>query len=54
MKIIEPYGGSFNSAISAYYFGFAEYVGIEIDEDYFNDAVKRFKNETKQLKLNYD
>jgi site-specific DNA-methyltransferase (adenine-specific) len=50
-KILDTNGGSFNSAISAYYFGFAEYVGIEIDKDYFDSAVKRFKIETSQKKI---
>ena len=50
-KIIDTNFGSASSAISAYYFGFAEYVGIDIDSDYFNDAVKRFKNETMQQRL---
>lgn len=51
MKIIDTNFGSGNSAISAYNFGFAEYLGIDIDSDYFNDAVKRFKNETMQQRL---
>lgn len=50
-KIIDTNFGSASSAISAYYFGFAEYVGIEIDKDYFNDAIKRFKNETMQQRF---
>lgn len=50
-KIIDTNFGSASSAISAYYFGFAEYVGIDIDSDYFNDAVKRFKAETMQQRL---
>jgi len=50
-KIIDTNFGSGSSAISAYYFGFAEYVGIDIDSDYFNDAVKRFKAETMQQRL---
>jgi len=50
-KIIDTNFGSASSAISAYYFGFVEYVGIDIDSDYFNDAVKRFKNETMQQRL---
>jgi site-specific DNA-methyltransferase (adenine-specific) len=50
-KILDPNFGSASSAISAYYFGFAEYVGIEIDKDYFDSAVKRFKIETSQNKI---
>lgn len=44
-KVLDTHGGSFSSAIAAYYFG-CEFTGIEKDEDYFNDAVKRFKRET--------
>jgi site-specific DNA-methyltransferase (adenine-specific) len=49
-KILDTHLGSGNSAIAAHYFG-CEFVGCEIDEDYFNDFVKRFKTETMQVKL---
>ncbi len=54
MKVIDTHGGSFSSAISAYYFGFAEYVGIEIDTDYFNNAVKRFKELTRSQLIEFN
>lgn len=49
-KVLDTHGGSFSSAIAAYYFG-CEFTGIEKDKDYFNDAVKRFKLMTIQTKL---
>ena len=49
-RIIDTHGGSFNSAISAHYFG-VDFVGIEIDEDYYNAACERFNNETRQIAL---
>ena len=42
MKVIDTHLGSGSSAISGHYFGFEEFVGIEIDETYFNDCVQRF------------
>jgi site-specific DNA-methyltransferase (adenine-specific) len=53
-KIIDTNFGSASSAISAYYFGFSEYVGIEIDEQYFDEAVKRFENQTAQQRINFN
>jgi len=52
MKIIDTHGGSFSSAIAAHAFG-CEFVGMEIDEDYFDAGVKRFDNETRQLTIFY-
>ena len=49
-KILDTHGGSMSSAIAAYYFG-CEFDCIELDKDYYNDAVKRFKNQTMQTKL---
>jgi len=49
-KLIDPFGGSFTSALSAYYFGFDLDI-VELDEDYFNEAVKRFKLNTAQESL---
>jgi len=46
-KVLDPFLGTGTSAIAAHYFG-CEYVGIEIDEDYFNAAVRRFEKETAQ------
>ena len=50
-KILDTHLGSGSSAIAAYYFGCKEFVGIEIDEDYFNDSIKRIKQQTSQIKL---
>ena len=46
-KILDTHGGSFSSAIAAHYAGL-EFVGIELDKDYFDAAVKRFEKETAQ------
>ena len=50
-KVLDTHGGSFSSAIAAYYFGFAEFVGIEIDAEYFEKSIKRFEVETMQQVL---
>jgi len=50
MKIIDTHGGSMSSMIACYDFG-CEAVGIEIDQEYYNAAVKRFKNHIAQQKL---
>jgi DNA modification methylase len=42
-KIIDTHLGSGSSAIAAYDFGCAEFVGTEIDKEYFDAAVKRFE-----------
>ena len=49
-KILDTHLGSGSSAIASYYFG-CEFTGIEIDEEYFNSAVKRFDHETRQQTL---
>ena len=49
-RIIDTHGGSFSSAIAAHYFG-CDFVGCEIDKDYYKAAVKRFNNETRQKAL---
>ena len=33
------------------YFGSKEFVGIEIDEDYYYNTIKRIKEQTSQIKL---
>lgn len=52
MRILDTHLGSGSSAISAYYFG-CDFVGCEIDEDYFNKMTKRFKNGTAQNILQF-
>ena len=46
-RILDTHLGSGSSAIAAHYAGL-EFVGIELDADYFNAAVRRFEKETAQ------
>ena len=49
-KILDTHLGSGSSAIAAHYSGF-DFVGCELDEDYYNAAMKRFDTETRQIDL---
>lgn len=49
-RILDTHLGSASSAIAAHYFG-CEFTGIEIDKEYYDAAVKRFNNETKQIAM---
>ena len=49
-KILDTHLGSGSSAIAAHYGGF-DFVGCELDEDYFNAAKARFDHETAQVAL---
>lgn len=49
-RILDTHLGSGSSAIAAYGLGF-EFVGIEIDDAYYNAAVNRIIKNTKQLKI---
>mgnify|MGYP001952582776 CR=1 FL=1 len=49
-RILDTHLGSGSSAIAAHYFG-CDFVGIEIDPDYFSAAQERFNNETKQVAM---
>lgn len=49
-KILDTHLGSGSSAIAAHYSGF-DFVGCELDQDYYNAAKERFNNETKQESL---
>jgi site-specific DNA-methyltransferase (adenine-specific) len=49
-RIIDTHLGSGSSAIAAHYFG-CDFVGLEIDIDYFEAAQKRFANETRQVTM---
>jgi len=49
-RIIDPFLGTGTSAIAAHYFG-VDFVGCEIDKDYYDAAVKRFDAETAQLDI---
>jgi site-specific DNA-methyltransferase (adenine-specific) len=49
-RILDTHLGSGSSAIAAHYFG-CDFVGIELDPDYFAAAQARFDNETRQVAL---
>jgi site-specific DNA-methyltransferase (adenine-specific) len=49
-RIFDSHGGSFSSAIAAYYFG-CDFVGCELDKEYFELAKARFERETRQTQL---
>jgi site-specific DNA-methyltransferase (adenine-specific) len=46
-RILDTHLGSGSSAIAAHYGGF-DFVGCELDKDYFNAAKERIDNETRQ------
>jgi site-specific DNA-methyltransferase (adenine-specific) len=50
-RVLDTHLGSGSSAIAAHYGGF-EFVGMELDADYYAAAVKRFQQETAQQALN--
>jgi site-specific DNA-methyltransferase (adenine-specific) len=49
-RILDTHLGSGSSAIAAHYFG-VDFVGCELDQDYYEAACDRFDNETKQLAM---
>jgi len=49
-KILDTHLGSGSSAIAAHSLGF-DFVGCELDKDYYQAACKRFKEQTAQIKL---
>ena len=49
-RILDTHLGSGSSAIAAHEFG-VEFVGCELDTDYYNAAVKRFKEQTQQISI---
>ena len=49
-KILDTHLGSGSSAIAAHYGGF-DFVGCELDKDYYEAASERFINETRQQAL---
>lgn len=50
-RILDTHLGSGSSAIAAYDFGVSQFVGCEIDKDYFEAAKKRFEIHKAQQKL---
>ena len=49
-RVLDTHLGSGSSSIAAHYFG-CDFVGCEIDKDYYDAAKERFNNETRQLSL---
>lgn len=49
-RVLDTHLGSGSSAIAAHYFG-VDFVGCELDEDYYNAACERFDRETRQAAL---
>lgn len=49
-RILDTHLGSGSSAIAAHYFG-VDFVGCELDKDYYDAAVKRFNEQTAQMAL---
>ena len=49
-KILDTHLGSGSSAIAAHYGGF-DFVGCELDEDYFKAASERIDRETAQVDM---
>lgn len=49
-KILDTHAGSFSSGIACWEMGF-DITAIELDVDYFNAAINRFKNYIKQQRL---
>ena len=49
-KILDTHLGSGSSAIAAHYSGF-DFVGVELDKDYYKAACKRFDERTRQEAL---
>jgi len=49
-RILDTHLGSGSSAIAAHYCGF-DFVGCELDTDYFNAASKRFEQATAQMAM---
>jgi site-specific DNA-methyltransferase (adenine-specific) len=50
-KILDTHLGSGSNAIAAHYAQMGEFVGIELDSDYFNAAKARIEHETKQIDM---
>jgi site-specific DNA-methyltransferase (adenine-specific) len=49
-KVLDTHLGSGSNAIAAYFAG-VDFVGCEIDKDYFDKMTKRYETETAQTKL---
>jgi site-specific DNA-methyltransferase (adenine-specific) len=51
MKILDTHLGSMSSVIAAYDYGISEFVGCEIDAEYFEKGKARFEQHKRQLNL---
>jgi len=51
-RILDTHLGSGSSAIAAHYFG-VDFVGCELDKDYYDAACKRFDKETRQIAFEF-
>lgn len=51
-RILDTHLGSGSSAIAAHYGGF-DFVGTELDEDYFKASQERFNRETAQIAMDF-
>jgi site-specific DNA-methyltransferase (adenine-specific) len=50
-KILDTHLGSGSNAISAHYAKMGEFVGCELDEDYYKASIERIYKETRQQEL---
>tara|TARA_B110000908_G_C10247393_1_gene449658 strand:- start:1908 stop:2084 length:177 start_codon:yes stop_codon:yes gene_type:complete len=50
-RFIDTHLGSGSNAIAAHYARMGEFVGCELDEDYYKAAIERIRKETRQLEL---
>jgi site-specific DNA-methyltransferase (adenine-specific) len=51
MKIIDTHAGSFTSTLACHDYGVKEFVGCEIDTEYFEKGTARFEQHKRQLNL---
>ncbi len=51
MKVLDTHLGGGSSAIAAHYFGCKEFVGSEINKQYYDAAMKRFSESTMQMQI---
>lgn len=49
-RVFDPFLGTGTTAISSHFYG-CDFVGCELDEDYYKAAVNRFNQETKQIDM---
>jgi len=50
-KVIDTHGGSFSNLIAADNFRLSEFVICEIDKEYFDAGMNRYREYKRQLKL---